>query len=855
MTTSNYKGTCFSRCGLVLLFLMAGFAIQDQAAAQQTDVLYVYNADENTGQDGKNEDFRFLEILEDELGFNVVTIHHQLSKPADADGMDVVFISESVWSGEVADKFKNVDVPVVISEVFAWDDMAMIKAGLAVDVEMGYVRADKINVSNTDHPLLGGLRPGEVTVYSDPPEGEDNQIGYAVPVESAEVVATLPSVANFGGNPLSPSSKTRATLFTLDAGATLDDGSAAAARRVGFYAHRGGNENPSEIGEKLFINSILWALGREAEIPATEAPAPSILFVLNSDDNTGQDGKDEDFQYLEILEDELGFNVQTVHHQLSQPADTAGMDAIFISESVWSGEVADKFKGVRMPVVNAEVFTWDDVQWIPQGLPVDVDMGFGNASSIQVAHKTHPILGGAETFELKVYDDPPAGEGANQIGYAVPTADAEILATLSASFRGPDGQPLPPSSADRSRATLFVLEPGDQLEDGTTVWARRASFFAHRNGSENLSETGKKLFINTILWAVGREAEVRPIEAETPSILVVLNSEDNTGQDGKDEDFRYLELLEDSLGFDVVVVDHKLSSRADTAGVSAIFISESVWSGEVADKFAGVQMPVINAEVFTWDDVMWIEPGLAVDTDMGFAASNTINVTDTDHPILRGLSPGALTVFNDPPAGEGDNKVGYAVAMNSAAVLATIPDDAIGPDGNPLPASDNVRASLFAYERGDTLVSSDTLVIVAPARRVGFFAHRDGSENMTEAGEQLFMNAVAWATGREVEVRSITTVSNERVTELPNSFAIESVYPNPFNPSATVALQIREAGPYEVNVYDVLGRLVQKHAFSAAPGQQHVSLEMHEKASGMYLIQVVQTQTGKAAMTRAVLLK
>ena len=862
---------CKLALSLALLYFLAA---PTEALAQ--NVLFVYNPALNTGEEDRDEDFRYLEILEDELGLTVQTIDAAIAAPADAEGVDLVIISESVSSGDAAGKFKGTNVPIVNAEVFTYtpDRMAWVSDQLAVDVDMGFANANRINIANSDHPILGGLRPGEITPYDAPPTGSTlgndapNQVGYAVPLEGADILATLPSyaISPNGVDPMPVSTGTRATLFTYEPGDVLFDGSTVPARYVGFFAHTRGSENLSQIGEDLFANSVLWALGMDDQLREISAPAPRVLFVYEADRNTGGD-ENEDFRYLEILEDELGFEVQPIDASVSAPGDTVGVDLIFISESVSSGDVAGKFKDVRVPVVNAEVFTWtpDRMAWVPAGPSVDIDMGFADANKIQVASRTHPILGGLPSYEVQVYNEPPVGstsgnDAANQIGYAVPAADAEIIATLPSVATGSDGNPLPPS--DNRRATMFVFEPGDSLADSTTVWARKASFFAHTRGSENMSEIGEALFKNTILWAVGREAEAVEIDAPAPTMLFVFNSELNTGVDDRDEDFRYLELLEDTLGFQIQPIDHALVTRDDTVGVDAIFISESVSSGNVAGIFKGVPLPIINAEVFTWtpDRMWWIEPGITVDVDMGFANSNSIIIEDEAHPILGGLTPGELVVYDDPPEGsildnDAPNQVGFAVALESARVLATLPDNATASDGTPVPPSNFTRATLFTYERGDTLVSNDSLLTIAPARRVGFFAHTRGSENLSAAGEKLFINAVAWATGRELEVRPITAVSNETDPELPNSFAIESVYPNPFNPAATVSLSIREAGAYEVNVYDVLGRMVQRHAFNATPGQQHVSLDMTSKASGMYLIQVVQTMTGKAAVTRAVLVK
>src|SRR5690606_23968025 len=118
---------------------------------------------------------------------------------------------------------------------------------------------------------------------------------------------------------------------------------------------------------------------------------------------------------------------------------------------------------------------------------------------------------------------------------------------------------------------------------------------------------------------------------------------------------------------------------------------------------------------------------------------------------------------------------------------------------------DHERATIFTYSIGDSILSSDTLDIVTPARRVGLFLHTRGQENLNKAGQQLFLNALRWAVGMDEYMSTIqaTPVAAERENELPADFAIESVYPNPFNPTATVGIAVRQTGDYRLRVFDV----------------------------------------------------
>lgn len=631
--------------------------------------------------------------------------------------------------------------------------------------------------------------------------------------------------------------------------------------------------------------------------PLDSSAQTRILFIYNAEENTGaarDDGsiRDEDHLYLSILEDELGYEAVLIDQNDVSPADTAGVDAVFISETVGSGTVVTNFispmdgegqyANIDKPVVTAEEFIMDDMFWLKsQPVPpygIDFAWGFAESDAINILPVDHPILGGLRQGPITVYDEHPENEPNNQIGYAVPNGDGMILATLpgTARFGG-----APVVRFPEMRASMFVFEEGDAIHDSDslqiTAAARRAAFFAHTHGGENMNEVGQALFRNTIAWAVGDEASMVDIEADPYRVLFIYNAAENDGQPRdngsiRDEDFDYLSILEDNLGYEAVLVDQGSVSPADTADVDLIFISESVGSGDVAgnfitpmignSEFGNVGKPMVVAEVFVLDDMHWIKyspvPPYGIDVAWGFATSELVDVQESDHPILGGLQPGEIEVYDDPEEGEDSNQVGYAVPRGEAAeIVAAVASDATFND-EPLADFDELRATLFTYEAGDTLASSDTLNIVTAGRRASFFAHTRGSDNMNLVGEKLFTNTILWASGRDSETLTIdpTDVSVEPGEELPSSFAIEGVYPNPFNPAATVQLNVLEAGPYELTVFDVLGRVVQKHALNmAAPGRQHLSLEMSDRASGMYLIQLIQLETGKSAVTRAVLLK
>lgn len=111
------------------------------------------------------------------------------------------------------------------------------------------------------------------------------------------------------------------------------------------------------------------------------------------------------------------------------------------------------------------------------------------------------------------------------------------------------------------------------------------------------------------------------------------------------------------------------------------------------------------------------------------------------------------------------------------------------------------------------------------------------------------------AFGTAVLVEELGTAA-ENPSEVPGSFSIESVYPNPFNPSTTALLNVEQPGDYAVTVYNVLGQSVHKQALAIqATGRVSVSFDLRGQASGMYFFAVQNKATGTVATSSAMLLK
>ena len=90
--------------------------------------------------------------------------------------------------------------------------------------------------------------------------------------------------------------------------------------------------------------------------------------------------------------------------------------------------------------------------------------------------------------------------------------------------------------------------------------------------------------------------------------------------------------------------------------------------------------------------------------------------------------------------------------------------------------------------------------------------------------------------------------------EMPKAFELSSAYPNPFNPSTSIGLNMSNEGHVDVKVFDLSGRVVAtllSGNFSA--GHHDMKWNASNQASGMYLIRA--EIVGDVAIQKILLLK
>jgi|GEM_PF-6947746 len=91
---------------------------------------------------------------------------------------------------------------------------------------------------------------------------------------------------------------------------------------------------------------------------------------------------------------------------------------------------------------------------------------------------------------------------------------------------------------------------------------------------------------------------------------------------------------------------------------------------------------------------------------------------------------------------------------------------------------------------------------------------------------------------------------------LPKNFQIERIYPNPFNPSTTVNLDVLDASRYELRVYNTLGRQIYSQQLGILNAGMHpIALDLSNTRSGVYFLKITDTNTNQYSIRKITLLK
>jgi hypothetical protein len=227
--------------------------------AMGENILFIsaMNADQTTADDA-------LKAFMEGLGHTVTYLddnEDEATTEAAAAEADLVFISESVGSGNIREEITEVEVPMIVNEMWAWDEMGLTHGGGA---DENTISTD-IEIVNPGHPLAAGLS-GTVALFTslDTPLGECH-LGKGIAGDEATVIATA-TLAD---------GETYDILFVYEKGAKLPtqptDGSPqiAADVRICFGFHEACDPLLTDNAYALLEAAIKYILGvkTQARIP------------------------------------------------------------------------------------------------------------------------------------------------------------------------------------------------------------------------------------------------------------------------------------------------------------------------------------------------------------------------------------------------------------------------------------------------------------------------------------------------------------------------------------------------------------------------------------------------------------
>lgn len=213
---------------------------------EEVNVLFVVG-DPGALTDG---DFSVIERMEGQ-GFIVDVVDDDEVDESWADGMSFVYASSTTASGSIAGKFKEVEIPVIMIEPYALDDMGMTHD---TDTTRSYqsFQRDMVILAE-DHFLAAGLS-GDIPVF----DNLDIQSGQGYPSDEGILIAEYMRDELDAG-------MIYGAIFAYEKGALMADTTEAAGRRYFAGWNDLGVAYLNEDGEKLWQASIDWCLYKDQD--------------------------------------------------------------------------------------------------------------------------------------------------------------------------------------------------------------------------------------------------------------------------------------------------------------------------------------------------------------------------------------------------------------------------------------------------------------------------------------------------------------------------------------------------------------------------------------------------------------
>ncbi|MDE2349543.1 MAG: hypothetical protein KGL92_13660 [Gammaproteobacteria bacterium] len=485
--------------GLLCASSLAHAALLPWSKLAGARVLFVTGADD---ADTPNDDALVERHLE-ALGLRVERTG-DAAPVANLAGVALVVISSTADPEHLENAYARAPVPVFTWNTFDYPHLGLTGPRLHADydvVEPVQHFAASFSVlygyganSTSSLSRAAGLKPQLFgTLYLEPAT-----VGWGRPGPGGRVIV------DFNG------SRDQAGLFTYERDATLADGRTAPARRVGFYlsdanfhlltaVHGPAAHDPQlrdwYLGLKLFDASIRWALTPPPSVPHYDAAAldarlahaargRKVLFVERID---AGEGRRADVAIVAHLRS-LGFDVH-IADQMAPESAAAGMNLVILSSTCSKYKLANKYAGVKIPLISLEGLLSDTLHFAGRDRYVDYGEHGEEKESEDPPTRYLDIVGAWSGLAAGLPPGPvPFTLHPGVLKWARPTADAIVVATL------------PGSPTQRA---IFGYPRGATMADGFVAPARRGLLPLDNPTYDDMTDQAHALFDAMVLWAIG----------------------------------------------------------------------------------------------------------------------------------------------------------------------------------------------------------------------------------------------------------------------------------------------------------------------------------------------------------------
>ena len=457
-----------------------------------------------------NDDLLIKEYLESR-GASVV-LADVATPAAQAQGKDLVMISSTVKARELGDRYRNVTQPVVTWNAYTFADMDM--TGKELHRDFTVIREKAFH--NANHAAyyayaISGTKPILKAA------GMAHGIFAPFTFSAGE---TDPSWGkpSLGGDisVIFEGSVDKAAVFSYEKGSVMAHNVVAPARRVGLFlgdnsfsvltdATGPAAQDPKSrewfAGRRLFDAALRWAVSTPDEAPRrmdlSQAPSElskqmrgkKVLYVRRFD-MPWPENEASDQAHLAWLRG-LGAEVTAVD-QMEPDTHANGKDLVLISASINKYKLGNKYAETTVPTVMMEAKAVDQMHMVGRHRNTDYGTNDHKASLyppedyVQILRPSHPLSAGFPAGNLKLYKSP------GVLAWSVVPPGAEVIA-------GIPNQP--------QHGTMFSYEKGAVMANDHIAPARRILFPMDATRFPDLTDEGRWLYGNALVWAMQKPAD------------------------------------------------------------------------------------------------------------------------------------------------------------------------------------------------------------------------------------------------------------------------------------------------------------------------------------------------------------